>query len=170
MCLVTVLPLEKSAFLCSDKISVFTFPDCAISGHTAPSAAARKYILPALSVEVKSLHVLLKENLVTHLKVANFLQRLAYSTMISFKMRRKWPSERTWWKGLWVRITLHFALSCFLKFKDTAKAAQVEAVQLSLLFRVRCAGHAAVKDQADEKFFTTCDLVINLRPDSISTP
>lgn len=76
-------------------------------------------------------------------------------------MRRKWPSERTWWKGQWVRITLHFALSCFLKFKDTAKAAQVEAVQLSLLLRVRCAGHAAVKEQAEEKFFTTCDLVIN---------
>ena len=85
-------------------------------------------------------------------------------------MRRRWPSERTWWKGQWVRITWHFALSCFLKFKDTAKAAQVEAVQLSLLFRVRCAGHAAVKEQADEKFFTTCDLVINLRPDTISTP
>ena len=54
MCLVIVLSLEKSAFHCSDKISVFTFPDCAISGHTVPSAAARKYILPALSVEEPS--------------------------------------------------------------------------------------------------------------------
>lgn len=49
-----------------------------------------------------------------------------------------------------MQVTLHFALSCFIKFKDTAKAAHVEAVLLSLLFNVCCAGYTAVKEHADK--------------------